>query len=51
MNLLKRLFSKNKKQTIITTHTLGKYILETKKVPTPVYTKSREYNSNLSMFH
>lgn len=42
---------KNKGSKIITTHTLGKNILETGKVPTPVYTKSREYDSDVSMFH
>ena len=43
--------NKNKGTKIITTHTLGKHILETGKVPTPVYTKSREYDSEVSTFH
>lgn len=35
-----------KEQQFITTHKLGKYILENGTVPTPLYTKSREYERN-----
>ena len=53
MRLIQKILNKFKRKEteILTTHTLGKHILETGKVPTPIYTKCREYNSNVSMFH
>lgn len=36
---------KNQEKQIITTHTLGKHILENKSVPTPIYTKIRSFET------
>ena len=41
MNLLNKLFRKKRERTVITTRTLGKYILETRTIPVPIYTESR----------
>lgn len=45
MRIIEKLTSRfrRKERKIVTTHTLAKYILETKTIPTPIYRESREY--------